>query len=180
MNWFKSVLTDNILRRYLVTNTFDCVLGGIGILVALLVGGIMDARTVIISCFGAGVAMGVSGFWGVYLVERAELKHSVLKAGLEHTKALIDEHTKHSIITGFFGGFIPFISVIVLIIPFFIFPVTLAFYISFILSGLIIASLGIFIAKISKENITISAIKMLIASIIVVAIIYVTEKLRLI
>lgn len=180
MNWFKNVLNDNILRRYLITNTFDCVLSGIGILVALMVGGIMDARMVIISCFGAAVAMGVSGFWGVYLVERAELKHDVLKVGLEHTKALIDKHTKQSIMTGFFGGFIPFISIIVSIIPFFFFPVTLAFYISFILSGLIIASLGIFVAKISNENIATSAIKMLLITIIVVAIIYVTEKLRLI
>ncbi len=65
---------DDILRRYFVINSFDGLLVMLGIIMGTYIGGVRDARVLLSAGIGAGVAMGVSGFFGVYMSEKAERK----------------------------------------------------------------------------------------------------------
>ena len=66
-----------IARRYFVLNAFDGALTVLGIIMGSYVVGVKDPRVVIGASFGACLAMGVSGFWGAYMAERAERKRAL-------------------------------------------------------------------------------------------------------
>ncbi|VVB76147.1 Uncharacterised protein [Candidatus Tiddalikarchaeum anstoanum] len=180
MNWIKEIFKDEIVRRYFVVNIFDGVLSVVGILIALMMGGVFNSRIVIISCVGAGVAMGISGLWGAYLIERAERRYSALNKGLEYTKELLAEHLEKSVIIGLVDGLSPVIVMLFLVAPFFLFSVMTAFYVSFIISIIIIILLGIFIAKIGRDNVFHGILKILSAAVTIVIVIYVLEYLKLV
>ncbi|MFA5303906.1 MAG: hypothetical protein WC393_05245 [Candidatus Nanoarchaeia archaeon] len=180
MSFVKTLFKDDIVRRYFVMNTFDGVLSGIGILIALLISRIYETRIIIISCMGSGIAMAISGIWGAYLIERAERKHKLIKNNLEKNKQLINENIKKSIIVGLVDGISPLLAILFLISPFFLTDVMTAYAISFIISAIIIAFLGVFIAKIGKQKILISIAKLLLAAVTVTVIIYLMEMLKII
>jgi len=66
-----------IARRYFAMNAFDGVLTTLGVLVGSYIGHVHSAHQVIAVGLGAAVAMGVSGFYGSYLIERAERDRSL-------------------------------------------------------------------------------------------------------
>jgi predicted membrane protein (TIGR00267 family) len=66
-----------IARRYFAMNAFDGVLTIIGVLMGNLMGGVQDARVVVITGLSTSLAMGVSGLWGSYLTESAERRHDI-------------------------------------------------------------------------------------------------------
>jgi len=177
---FRDLFSDEIVRRYFIMNTFDGVLTVIGIIIALMLGGVLEAHIVIMSCVGSGVAMGVSGFWGAYLTERAERKFDVISKGVKKTARLIDRNIKISIIVSLVDGLSPFLAMFLLIIPFLFMPVMDAYIVSFIIGGLVISLLGVFIARIGKDNILLSILKMLAAGIAVTFIIYLLELFKVV
>src|SRR5664280_3756993 len=61
-----------IARRYFAMNAFDGVLTALGVLVGGYLGGVDSPRAIFIVVLTTAVGMGVSGFYGSYLVERAE------------------------------------------------------------------------------------------------------------
>ena len=61
-----------IARRYFAMNAFDGVLTAIGVLVGGYLGGVDSPRAIFTVVLTTAVGMGVSGFYGSYLVERAE------------------------------------------------------------------------------------------------------------
>ena len=61
-----------IARRYFAMNAFDGVLTTIGVLVGGYFGNIDTARAIFVVVLTTAVGMGVSGFYGSYLVERAD------------------------------------------------------------------------------------------------------------
>ena len=66
-----------IARRYFAMNAFDGVLTTLGVLVGSYIGRVHSAHQVIAVGLGAAVAMGISGFYGSYLIERAERDRSL-------------------------------------------------------------------------------------------------------
>ncbi len=66
-----------IARRYFAMNAFDGVLTTLGVLVGSYIGHVHSAHQVVAVGLGAAVAMGVSGFYGSYLIERAERDRSL-------------------------------------------------------------------------------------------------------
>jgi len=180
MNFLKKILQDPIVRRYFVMNSFDGVLSCIGILIALMIAGINDSRIIIISCMGSAVAMAVSGIWGSYLIERAERKHKLIKDNLSMNKKLISESFKKSIIAALVDGLSPFLAILILMIPFFLTDVFTAYYFSFGIAVILISFLGVFIAKVGKQKILQSIIKLLLATFTVIVIIYLMEFLKII
>src|ERR1700690_1570000 len=64
-------------RRYFAMNAFDGVLTTLGVLVGSYIGRVRSAHQVIAVGLGAAVAMGISGFYGSYLIERAERDRSL-------------------------------------------------------------------------------------------------------
>jgi len=180
MNIIKKAFQDEIARRYFVMNTFDGILSGIGILIAFLISGIYDSQVIILSCFGSSIAMGISGIWGTYLIERAERTHKAIKDNLKKTKELHNENIKKSIIAALIDGLSPFLAIFLLILPFFLISAQNAFIISFAIAGILIILLGVFIAKIGRQRIIISILKLLSAALTVIAIIYFMETLNII
>ncbi|MFA5405932.1 MAG: hypothetical protein WC307_01070 [Candidatus Nanoarchaeia archaeon] len=176
----KSIFSDEIVRRYFVMNTFDGVLTVIGILIALMLAGVIDTRIIFMSCIGSGIAMGVSGFWGAYLIERAERKYDIVSKGAKRTKKLIKQNNNISIIISLVDGLSPFIAMLLLIIPFCCLPVIIAYYISFIIAGVMVSFLGVFIARIGRDRVILSVLKMLSAAGVVILLIYLLELLKVV
>jgi predicted membrane protein (TIGR00267 family) len=69
--------TEGIVRRYAVVNGFDGALTMLGLLTGFSLGGDVSLDTVIAACFGAAVALGVSGLTSAYLSESAERRRAL-------------------------------------------------------------------------------------------------------
>ena len=165
---------DEIARRYLIMNAFDGVLTILGILVGSLFAGISDVRIILVAGFGASIAMGVSGVWGAYLTEKAErqkklkdLEKSMLSK-LKKTK--IGRATKAApYILAVIDGLAPFFAAFLALSPFFFLPIQTAYYASVGIGFTLLFLLGLFLGKISKENMIIFGLKMVLAGLVAVA-----------
>lgn len=165
---------DALARRYLTLNAFDGALTILGIVVGSFFAGIGDVRIILIAGFGASLAMGVSGFWGSYLTEKAERKkelHELEKSMLTRLrKTKIGRASKAApYIMSSIDGLAPFFAALFVLIPFFVLPIGIAYYLSIGLAFFLLFLLGMFLGKISKENMIMSGIKMAIAGIIAIA-----------
>lgn len=183
---FKKFFKDDIIRRVFVKNTFDGVITVLGILVALYLADVMNNNIIIASCFGSGIAIGVSGIWGAYITEKAErelrikeLEKQLLRS-LDGTK-LSKWSKKSSLIVALFDGVSPLIAVVLMITPFLftdLIGASTAYFTSFLISALIITFLGIMISKVSKEKVFKNVIKMLFAGVTLTIILYVIELIK--
>jgi len=167
----------SITRRYFVMNAFDGALTMLGVVIGAYVSGILYQSTVIISAGIAGsIAMGASGVSGAYMTEKAERTKKLKK--LE--KAMLSDmknglhgksHRFATIFAAIVDGSAPFIASIPALIPFILVPSLLNIQIAFVLSILAnmstLFSLGVYLGKISGENILISGAKMVVSGIAV-------------
>src|SRR3989344_5199120 len=141
---------DEIARRYFALNSFDRVLMILGI--------------IIVTSIGAMVAVTISGMWGAYLTEHAErtgeIKKLEKKVGLSFRKTPI--HHAHIFAT------------LIIISPFFFsfIDIKIAYYIAISLAFLILFLLGVFLGKISKSNLIVYGIKLILAGIVCSIIIF--------
>jgi predicted membrane protein (TIGR00267 family) len=162
-----------ISRRYFIMNGFDGTMIILGIVVGAHVSGVSSAAWVITAGLGASFAMGISGFFSAYVTERAErvkimndLERSMLK---KLDKTVIGRASRFaSFWTALVNGFSPFILAIIALIPFFltipeIVPVDYAVYSSMGITLFILFMLGVFLGRVSKGNIFVSGLKMLLA-----------------
>lgn len=152
-----------ISRRYFVMNAFDGVLTMLGVVIGAYMSNIRSP-TIIISAGTAGsLAMAVSGISGTYVVEKAERLRklrSLEKAMLKGLRNSI-HHKSHRFamfIISLTDGLSPFLSAMVVIIPFFLLNFGLlswntAFYLSIVLAFILLFSIGMYLAKISKESV---------------------------
>ncbi len=112
-----------ITRRYFAMNGFDGVLTTLGVLVGAYLGGVDEARAVVVLVVTTAVAMGVSGAYGSYMVESAErgralreLEESTLTSLTDTT---IGEASRYaSVVVSAVTGGAPFLAGIVAVIPF--------------------------------------------------------------
>ena len=190
MLFLELIKKNDIIRRYIVMNSFDGVLTILGIVIAMLVAGALEPRIVIISAVGVIIATGVSGIWGGYSAEKAERKRTMktlekhLLRNLSKTR-IESEYRKISLIMGLANGLSSSIVSFILIIPFFLAQLNLigkteAYFTSI---GLIIISLfvlGYFVGEIAKEHKIKQGILMVGAGAVVGIIIYLFELIRVI
>ena len=66
-----------IVRRYFITNGFDGVLTMLGLLVGFRVSGSDDMNILLVSGFGAAIALAVSGVSSAYISESADRNHDL-------------------------------------------------------------------------------------------------------
>ncbi len=166
--------TAEIARRYFAMNSFDGILTILGILIGSYVGGIREPNVIIITCLGAAVAMGVSGFWGAYETEKAERARSLQeleRATLSDLNGtLIGKAGRFAtIVVSFVDGVAPFVSAMLVVFPFFlhgVLAVEYMFYVGVTIAFLALALLGAYLGKISKSNILTSSLKMVLAGIV--------------
>ena len=160
---------SKLARRYFVMNTFDGTLTIFGVLLGSFLAGIMNPGTIVTLGLGAGAAIFISGVWGTYLSESAErtkarrdLEQKMLKS-LERTS--ISEADKFATYyVSLINGLSPLFAILVILIPFLsssagFLDMGLAYYFSFLIWLLIFVFLGVFLGRLSKENIAISAMK---------------------
>ncbi len=185
----KEILGSEIIRRYVIINTFDGALTILGIIAASWFAGIQDAAHLILPSIGAGIAMCVSGVWGAYAAEAAELKREV-KALEKHllrrlTGTHIDRRIRRTaLIVGIVDGAAPLIATFFIIIPFFLegagmFGMDAAYGIAVGLCATVLVLLGVFAGKIAHESILRHSLRMLFAGLIIAAIFFALELVGL-
>lgn len=169
-----------LIRRYFVMNAFDGALTIFGVILGAFVAGISDFSLVVSIGIATSIAVGISGVWGAFLTETAERKrelrslerslHRKLK-GTEIERAF----TATTYITAAVDGLSPFIAALVILAPFILalpgISVEGTYYVSFILAAAVFMFLGAYLGHISKENIFLSAIKLILAGAICMIII---------
>ena len=106
-------------------NAFDGVLTTLGVLVGSYIGRVHSAHQVIAVGLGAAVAMGISGFYGSYLIERAERDRSLRELEDVTLSSLEDSDiaaasTYATIVIACVDGVSPFVAAALVLLPFFV------------------------------------------------------------
>jgi len=157
---------DEIARRYFVMNSFDGILAMLGILVASYFAGIMESKIIIVTGFGAAVAMGISGVWGAYLTEKAERTREYKEIREEIKDEEKRKHIRRATkiapyIVAIIDGLSPFLAIFIVITPFLLgLEPHIAFYSSLVITVFFLLFIGAFLGRISEENMIVSGLKM--------------------
>ncbi len=167
-----------IARRYFAMNAFDGVLTALGVLVGGYLGGVDSPRAIFIVVLSTAVGMGVSGFYGSYLVERAErgramreLEESTLSSLEDTTIASASRYA--TIVIAFVDGASPFAAALIVMIPFlFTGIITMhAAYFAAVGVGLVeLFFLGVFLGAVSRERLWLSGLRLVTAGVIALVI----------
>jgi len=170
---------DEIARRYFLMNTFDGIMTILGLLIGSLAAGSKDAGMIIKISLGTTIAMAVSGISGAYIAEHAErirelkaLENATLHK-LKNTRIYRAFNTAEFIVA-LVDGVSPIVATLTVLIPFFFssIPIKIMYALSISGSFLLLAVLGVFTAKISKERLLPAIGKMLLAGIVSAALGY--------
>lgn len=179
--------TEGIAKRYMVMNSFDGALTALGIIIGSFLANVDDPRTLILAGLGASIAMAVSGGFGAYLTESALKKEELTKIEsamleeIEHT-VVNQAATISSYFVAFIDGFSPFMAASFSFLPFFgayffSWSIQFAYISSVLLTGISLFVLGAYLGKISKENIIMNGIRMIIAGVITATLVMALEFL---
>ena len=165
-----------IARRCFVKNGFDGAMTALGIVIGAYVSSTTNSLWIISAGVGVSVAMGLSGFFGAYITEESErsitlnkLEKSMLK---KLDKSVIGRAEKFAILwVALIDGMSPFIIAMISLIPFIlstfnILAFSYAFYSSIGIILIILFFLGAYLGEVSKKNIVISGLKMLLAGLL--------------
>jgi len=167
-----------IARRYFAMNAFDGVLTALGVLVGGYVSGVDDARAIFVLVLTTAVGMGVSGFYGSYLVEKAE-RGRAMRELEESTLSSLDNTTIASaskyatVFIAFVDGASPFAAALIVMIPFaFTGLISMhAAYFTAVAVGLVeLFFLGVFLGAISRERLWVSGLRLTFAGVIALVI----------
>jgi predicted membrane protein (TIGR00267 family) len=167
-----------IARRYFAMNAFDGVLTALGVLVGGYLGGVDSPRAIFVVVLTTAVGMGVSGFYGSYLVERAE-RGRAMRELEESTLSSLDNTTIASaskyatIVIALVDGASPFAAALIVMIPF-AFTGVISMqtaYLAAVIVGLVeLFFLGVFLGAISRERLWLSGLRLAFAGVIALVI----------
>ncbi|MFX1318485.1 MAG: hypothetical protein ACFE9D_10960 [Promethearchaeota archaeon] len=151
-----------IARRYFAMNAFDGTLTVMGIVLASHFAAHFDARAVVAAGIGACLAMMFSGLAGTYLAEKAERERELremenaLLRNLDST--MYEKASQFAIlISSLVDGFAPFITGLILLVPFILVIFNLTFWgigviVSVATGFILLFLLGIFLGRVSEQN----------------------------
>jgi len=154
---------EEILRRYFVMNAFDGALTMLGVILGAVMAGATNERIIIGAGVSASFAMGISGFVGAFMTERAERERLIkeleraLLTDLDDTM-LGKASLTMTIIAAIIDGVSPALASITASIPFFLVSIKLidfsqAVYISLTIIMLMLLTLGVILGRISRANV---------------------------
>jgi predicted membrane protein (TIGR00267 family) len=164
-----------IFRRYLVMNAFDGILSVFGIVLGSYLVGVEDPKQILVSGFGAAIAIGVSGVYIAYLTETAELSKErqelerKMLTNLQETRYERANRTSN-IINSMINGLSPFGFGMLTLSPFAlagIIGISTAYLLSFAIGAVLLVILGILLGSIADANKWIFGIKTLFAGVLV-------------
>jgi predicted membrane protein (TIGR00267 family) len=161
-----------IARRYFAMNAFDGVLTIIGVLMGNFTAGVVDPRIVVTTGMTTCIAMGISGLWGAYLTEAAERQRKLSElegitlTSLSETR-LGEASRAAVVIVAAVDGLSPFLAALIVLFPFFFthfFPTIRWVYFSALgLSLLALFGLGVFLGRVSRQNVFVYGLRTVIA-----------------
>ncbi|XRO76008.1 TIGR00267 family protein [Methanocaldococcus sp. 28A] len=168
--------------RYIVRGLIDGSLSALGVVIGA--SGSADASVIIAAGLGGGIANGLSNILGAFTAEKASLEReriqkekSLLKQNGYLKKSIIYKKAiRETMICGLIDGISTSIGSALPVIPFFLFDIKTALYAAITITMAILFILGVFIGKISKENVVISGIKMVVGALIVAVLCFMIEK----
>lgn len=158
-------MIDNFVR-----GVIDGSLSTLGVLIGASAG---DISIIISAGLGGTMANGVSNLLGAFSAQKAK-KHEELR---DLEKAMVDKDLKNSTLeeeagsdvrkAGLIDGTATILGGVVPVTPFFIFPSETAMTIAISLVLIMLFFLGVYLGRISKENLVLSAIKMVVLGVLV-------------
>ena len=168
--------------RYIVRGLIDGSLSALGVVIGA--SGSADASVIIAAGLGGGIANGLSNILGAFTAEKASLereriqkeksllkKNGYLKKSIIYKKAI-----RETMICGLIDGTSTTIGSALPVVPFFLFDIKTALYVAIGITIAILFILGVFIGKISKENVIVSGIKMVIGALAVAVLCFMVER----
>jgi len=168
-----------IARRYFAMNAFDGVLTTIGVLAGNYLAGVRDLSIPIRTGIATSIAMGISGLWGAYLTETAERQRELSELQkislIDQSDTSIGRASRFAaIVVSIVDGLAPALSAMIVMTPLFFGPMIQNPVMSYALAGgvalLCLFALGIFLGKISEQNLLGYGIKTLLAGLAAIAI----------
>jgi predicted membrane protein (TIGR00267 family) len=167
-----------IARRYFALNAFDGVLTAIGVLVGGYLGGVHSSRAILVLVLTTAVGMAVSGFYGSYLVERAERDRALRELEGSTLSSLEDSDIASAsryaaVVVALIDGASPFAAALIVLIPFaFSSVITIhTAYFAAIGVGLVeLFFLGMFLGIVSRERLWLAGIRFVVAGLIALGI----------
>ena len=190
--WFRKVKVyldvtraGGIARRYFVMNGFDGSMTMFGIIIGSWVGQITEAGIIVAAGLGACLAMGVSGFFGAFMAERAERRGHLrtLEATPTQPDPIHYEASRFvSVYVALIDGISPTLTAIVSLAPFILTRMGLlsidnAYIISVSLTLTTLFSLGFYLGRIARENVWLYSAQMLAVGIITAIMIFLLENI---
>lgn len=166
-----------ILRRYFAVNAFDGAMTSLGVVMGAYIVGLTEPISMLGVILMGGFAMAISGFSGTYLAERAERERDL--NDLEGAMLVDLKNTIHgeasryvSLFAAFVDGAAPFLASIPSLIPFALsaagtFSLSVAFPASIASSLFTLFLLGVYLGRVSGENLIYSGLKMVAAGVVV-------------
>jgi predicted membrane protein (TIGR00267 family) len=159
--YLKVTKASGIARRYFVMNGFDGAMTVFGIVLGSWIAGVSRPEIIILAGLGACLAMGLSGFFGAYMAEKAERERR-LKEMEEATNNNVNPIQYEAarfveIYVALIDGLSPALTGIISLFPF-IFAIVgwmyigNAYIVSLALSLAMLFLLGIYLGKIAREN----------------------------
>lgn len=148
-----------IVRRYFALNAFDGVLTTLGVLVGAYLGGVESRATVVTVVLTTAVGMSVSGFYGSYLVEKAErdralrdLEESTLSS-LKNTD-IASASRYATVLIAVVDGASPFVAAMICLIPFAISSLATdaAYFAAMAVAFVETFLLGVFLGIVSRQH----------------------------
>jgi len=171
----------SITRRYMVTNGFDGALTMLGMVTGFYTSGMTNLSVAISACFGAAIALFISGLSSAYLSEKAEREKELRDLEQALVTDLKESDYGHAsrylpMLVALVNGFSPLILSLVIIMPLYFakqgYALLLSPFINAIIVGLIcIFALGVFLGNISKTFWLWSGLRTLAIAIVTVVII---------
>ena len=168
-----------IARRYFAMNAFDGVLTTIGVLVGNYLAGVRDLSIPIRTGIATSIAMGISGLWGAYLTETAERRRELTELErislIDQSETSIGRASRFAVIVvSIVDGLAPALAAIIVMIPLFFGGLIGNPLLSYAIAGgvalLSLFALGLFLGKVSKENLIGYGFKTLLAGLVAIAI----------
>ena len=174
-----------IARRYFIMNGFDGSMTMFGIVIGSWVAQITEAGVIVAAGLGACLAMGVSGFFGAFMAERAERKGHLRVLEAEPTQPDPIHYEAHkfvSVYVALIDGISPTLTAIVSLAPFILthgglLSIETAYIISPTLTLVTLFSLGFYLGKIARENVWLYGVQMLTVGIITAVLIFLLENI---
>lgn len=165
-----------ILRRYFAMNAFDGAMTSLGVVIGAYLSHIHVPSSVIGVILTSGIAFMVSGFSGTYMTESAERSHSLNE--LEDAMLINLDDTLYgrasrfvSLLAAIVNGSAPFLAAVPSMMPFLLVPGVIAIesaYLASIAASLTtLFMLGVYLARISGQNILVYGAKMVVAGVAV-------------